>query len=105
MAVFIQGCSDSIIVTYPTNGMYPTAGSMVSILIGGTHDDDEERTDTADYILSLQVILTLCICERQSDDRLPKWKWVRHTQLRVVGGVVVTLGQQSCVLPTRTAMN
>lgn len=24
MAVFIQGCSDSMMVTYPTNGMYPT---------------------------------------------------------------------------------
>lgn len=27
MAVFIQGCSDSMIVTYPTNGMYPTANT------------------------------------------------------------------------------
>lgn len=65
MAVFIQGCSDSMIVTYPTNGIYPTVGSMVSTLTGGTHAHGGKRTDTADYILSLQIVLALCICKTQ----------------------------------------
>ena len=83
IAVFIHGCSESMIVTYPTKGMYPTTLLRPSVSFNFQECQDTEFRVCAlpDNVFPVQVILSASV------------------EFCVVGRVVVSLGKQLCVWP------
>ncbi len=83
IAVFIHGCSESMIVTYPTKGMYPTTllRPSVSFNFQAGQDTGSRVFALPDNVFPVQVILPASV------------------EFCVVGRVVVSLGKQLCVRP------